>query len=197
MGGHFGPELKAAGYDYMILEDISPDPVYIRIDDDRIEICDAGAIWGMGSLDVEEVLKKELGEEYEIATIGPGGENGVVFSCISHDFGRQAGRTGVGAVLGSKKVKAIAVRGTRPIEVNDLPGLTKQTVDIINRTKSHPNMARGRSTAQPSLSDGPTNMAHFPPTTSRIPTTRTGRRYRASDSMTRFLLPTKHAMAAG
>ena len=111
MGGHLGPLLKSAGYDCTILEDIPPDPVYIRIDDDRIEICDAGAIWGMGSLDVEAALKKELGEEYEITpAIGPAGENGVVFSCISHDFGCQAGRTGVGAVLGSKKVKAIAVR---------------------------------------------------------------------------------------
>jgi aldehyde:ferredoxin oxidoreductase len=140
MGGHLGPELKAAGYDLIILEDISPEPVYVFIDDGTVELRSGDQIWGKDSLDTEAYLKEELGDEFEIATIGPAGENGVVFSCITHDFGRQAGRTGLGAVMGSKRVKALAVRGTKAIPVHDLPGLTKQTVDTIQRTKTHPNM---------------------------------------------------------
>jgi aldehyde:ferredoxin oxidoreductase len=140
MGGHLGPALKFAGYDMVVFEDISPRPVYLLIDNDRVELRDASACWGMGSLDCEKQLKKDLGEDFEIATIGPAGEAGILFSCITHDFGRQAGRTGQGAVMGSKRLKAIAVRGNRSIKVHDLPALKKQVVDIIQRTKQHPNM---------------------------------------------------------
>jgi aldehyde:ferredoxin oxidoreductase len=141
MGGHLGPALKFAGYDLIIIEDISPKPVYLYIDNDTVELRDASALWGMGSLDSEKKLKLELGEDFEIGTIGPSGENGVAFSCITHDYGRQAGRTGQGAVMGSKRLKALAVRGNRSIKVHDLSALKKQVVDIIQRTKVHPNMA--------------------------------------------------------
>lgn len=140
MGGHLGPTLKFAGYDMIIFTGISPQPVYLYIDNDTIELRDASKYRGMGSLDCEELLKKDLGEDFEIATIGPAGENGVLFSCITHDFGRQAGRTGQGAVMGSKKLKAIAVRGNRSIHVHDLEELKKQVTGIIFRTKKHPNM---------------------------------------------------------
>jgi aldehyde:ferredoxin oxidoreductase len=120
MGGHFGPMLKFAGYDMIIFSGISPKPVFLYVDNDAAELRDASQYWGMGSLDCEERLKKDLGEDFEVATIGPAGENGVLFSCITHDFGRQAGRTGQGAVMGSKKLKAIAVRGNRSIRVHDL-----------------------------------------------------------------------------
>ena len=141
IGGHFGPELKYAGYDLIIFDDISPEPVYLFIEDDKMELRSAEKYWGHGSLDVEKELKEDLGEDFEIVTIGPAGENGVVFSCITHDFGRNAGRCGVGAVMGSKKIKAIAVKGTKSIPVKDLKSLTKQTEAIIQRTKPHPNMA--------------------------------------------------------
>ena len=110
MGGHLGPEIKYAGYDMIVFERISPKPVYLFVDDDTIELRPAEQYWGMGSLDLEARMKKDLGEDFQIATIGPAGENGVAFACITHDFGRQAGRCGVGAVMGSKKLKAIAVR---------------------------------------------------------------------------------------
>jgi aldehyde:ferredoxin oxidoreductase len=140
MGGHLGPEIKYAGYDMIVFERVSPEPVYLLIDDDKIELRPAGKYWGKGSLDLEAEMKKDLGEDFQIATIGPAGENGVVFACITHDFGRQAGRCGVGAVMGSKKLKAIAVRGTGSLPVHDLDGLTKLTHGIIQRTKPHPNM---------------------------------------------------------
>jgi aldehyde:ferredoxin oxidoreductase len=140
MGGHLGPELKYAGYDLVVLEDIAPEPSYLFIDDDKVEIRSAKSYWGRGSLEIEAIMKKDLGEDFQIATVGPAAENGVVFSCITHDFGRQAGRCGTGAVLGSKKIKAIAVRGTKSIRAADIDGLTAHTSEIIRRTKTHPNM---------------------------------------------------------
>ncbi len=140
MGGHFGPELKYAGYDMIIFKGISPKPVFLYIDNDTIELRDAAPYWGQGSLDCEAKMKDDLGEEFEIATIGPAAENGVLFSCITHDFGRQAGRTGQGTVMGSKKLKAIAIRGNKSIKVHDLETLKKKTSDIILRTQDHPNM---------------------------------------------------------
>jgi aldehyde:ferredoxin oxidoreductase len=140
MGGHLGPTLKFAGYDMVIFTGASPRPVYLLIDNDTVELRDASRYWGMKSLDCEKQMKADLGEDFEIATIGPAGENGVLFSCITHDFGRQAGRTGQGAVMGSKRLKALAVRGNRSLHVHDLPSLKKQVTEIILRTKKHPNM---------------------------------------------------------
>ena len=75
--------------------------------------------WGKGAIDVEVEFKHKYGEEYQVAAIGPGGENQVLYACINHDFGRQAGRGGVGAVMGSKKVKAIVLHGTKSVTVAD------------------------------------------------------------------------------
>lgn len=140
MGGHLGPELKYAGCDMVIFTGISPQPVYLYIDNDVVELRNAAQYWGMGSLDCEVQLKRDLGEDFQIATVGPAAENGILFSCISHDYGRQAGRTGQGTVMASKKLKAIAVRGNRTLHVHDLAALQKQVSDIIFRTQDHPNM---------------------------------------------------------
>jgi len=119
VGGHLAAEIKYAGYDVIIIEGASSKPVYLYINNDKIEIRDAKSYWGKGSITTEEMMKKELGREFEIATIGPAGENKVKFACVSHDFGRQAGRTGIGAVMGSKNLKAIAVRGTKSLKVHN------------------------------------------------------------------------------
>ncbi len=123
MGGHFGPALKYAGYDVMVLTGAADEPSLLVIDNHKVEVRPAGELWGMGSLTLERRLKQDYGEDFEILTIGPAGENLVRFACISHDFGRQAGRTGIGAVLGSKKIKAVLVRGTGSLEAHDLEGL--------------------------------------------------------------------------
>ncbi|MFH0888663.1 MAG: aldehyde ferredoxin oxidoreductase family protein [Planctomycetota bacterium] len=119
MGGHLAAELKYAGYDVIIIEGVSAKQVYLYINNDKVKIRNAESYWGKGALTTEEMMKKDLGREFEIATIGPAGENKVKFACISHDFGRQAGRTGIGAVMGSKNLKAIAVRGTKSIKVSN------------------------------------------------------------------------------
>ena len=119
MGGMLTAELKFAGYDAIILEGTSARPSYLFIDDETVELRPAGAYWGQGSLTLEERLKNELGADFQIATIGPAGEKLVKYACISHDFGRQAGRGGVGAVMGAKRLKAIAVRGSGGIPIAD------------------------------------------------------------------------------
>ena len=123
IGGHIGPELKYAGYDALIFEGIAPGPTLAIIDDDRMALKPADYLWGKGTFETEKILKKELGEDFQIAVIGPAGENLVKIACIQHDFGRQAGRIGVGAVMGSKKLKAFAIRGTQSIPIADPDGL--------------------------------------------------------------------------
>ena len=120
MGGHFGPQMKYAGYDVLVITGKAERPSYLFINDDTVAIRPAAEYWGQGSMTAEKNFKDHLGDDYQIITIGPAGENRVRYACISHDFGRQAGRTGVGAVMGSKNLKAIAVKGTGSIPVADL-----------------------------------------------------------------------------
>ena len=119
-GGHWGPELKFAGYDLLILEGRSPKPVNLFIYDNHIELRDAANYWGKGVSFTEDGLRRELGiPNLRVACIGPAGENLVKFACIMNDKHRAAGRSGVGTVMGSKNLKAIAVRGTGTVEISD------------------------------------------------------------------------------
>ncbi len=138
IGGHLSPELKQAGYDVLIVEGQAAEPSILVIDDDKVEILPAGQLWGMGCYAAEESLKKRFGEDFQIALIGPAGEKLVKFACISHDFGRQAGRTGVGAVLGSKKLKAIAIRGTKSIPLADPAGMLRMGKEMYEACFSKP-----------------------------------------------------------
>jgi aldehyde:ferredoxin oxidoreductase len=119
VGGHLAAEIKYAGYDVIIIEGVSSKPVYLYINNDKVEIRNAHKYWGKGTITSEDIIKNDLGREFEIAVIGPAGENKVKFACISHDFGRQAGRTGIGAVMGSKNLKAIAVKGSKSLKPAD------------------------------------------------------------------------------
>ena len=136
MGGMLAAEMKYAGYDAVVITGAADRPVDIRIDDDQVEICDASPYWGLGSLTLEERLKEDLGEDFQIATIGPAGENLVRYACITHDFGRQAGRGGVGTVMGAKKLKAIAVRGTHSIPVADMEAYREQAKAMFAACRS-------------------------------------------------------------
>lgn len=117
----FGGQLKCAGFDHIILKGRSRQPVYLWIDDDHIEIRDASHLWGMTTWDTSDAIKAELGDDKEIYTlsIGPAGENLVRGACIIQEKGRAMGRCGMGSVMGSKNLKAVAVRGTGAIEVAD------------------------------------------------------------------------------
>jgi aldehyde:ferredoxin oxidoreductase len=135
MGGHLTAEIRYAGLDSIILEGISPRPVYLLIDDDKIELKDASELWGRGTIEVEKYFKETLGEEYQVAVIGPGGENGVSFASINHDYGRQAGRGGVGTVMGAKRLKAIVVHGTKSIPVADVEAYRKAGLALYKACK--------------------------------------------------------------
>ena len=115
-GGYWGAELKMAGWDMVIFEGKSPKPVYLYINDDVAELRDAADIWGKSVWETEEHLKTTLQDPLtRISGIGRAGENQVLFAAVVNDLHRAAGRSGVGAVMGSKNLKAIAVRGTKGV----------------------------------------------------------------------------------
>lgn len=114
----FGPELKYAGYDHIIIQGKARKPVYLWIDDDHVELRDASYLWGMTTWETLDAIRQELGDdEIHIVSIGPAGENLVRESCIMQDQGRAMGRCGLGGVMGSKNLKAVAVRGSGSVEV--------------------------------------------------------------------------------
>jgi aldehyde:ferredoxin oxidoreductase len=127
VGGYWGAEFKAAGYDAMVVRGRAKKPVYIWIKDGAVEIKSAEALWGMKTAETEEALRKELGDsKIRVSQIGPGGENLIQYSCIIQDLHFAAGRNGLGAVMGSKNLKAVAVRGTKKPE-----GADPEAVKII------------------------------------------------------------------
>lgn len=140
VGGHLAAELKYAGYDAIVFQGASERPSYLYVDDDVVEIRDARHLWGKGAIEAEVALKDELGEEFQIATIGPAGENTVNYACVSHDIGRQAGRTGAGAVMGSKRLKAIAIRGSQAVPVADISALQRIGREMFLKVKGDPGL---------------------------------------------------------
>lgn len=131
VGGAIAAELKYAGYDGIIIKGKSDKPVYIAIKDDRVEIKDAQGLWGKGIFETEEKLKSlEKDEEIKSFTIGPAGENLVPMACIGTEAYRQLGRGGTGAIMGSKNLKAITVRGTQGVQVADMKGFLEYTSEI-------------------------------------------------------------------
>jgi aldehyde:ferredoxin oxidoreductase len=112
-GGFFGPEIRKAGFDGIVIKGASMTPVYLNITEDNVELKDASHLWGKGTLKTSEILKEESGSQLtRIACIGPAGENLIKYASIASEE-KAAGRTGMGAIMGSKKLKAIAVRGKK------------------------------------------------------------------------------------
>jgi len=116
-GGYFAPQLKFAGYDVVTIQGKSGKPVYLIVEDEKIEINDASHLWNKDTFEAEHIIKKDHGEKFQVLCIGPAGENLVRYACIVHDKGRQFGRCGAGALMGSKRLKAVAVRGSGTIDV--------------------------------------------------------------------------------
>lgn len=119
-GGYFGAELKFAGWDMIIFEGRAPKPVYLTVFDDKVELVDAAGIWGKSVWDADAAIKaKHQDPMIHVAAIGVAGEHQVLYAAIVNDLHRAAGRSGVGAVMGSKNLKAVAVRGTQGVKVKD------------------------------------------------------------------------------
>ena len=132
IGGHVGIRIKYAGYDMIIFEGIADKPCYIVIEDDKVEFVDAPELWGLGSHEAEAILAEKYGIEYSIMSIGPAGENLSNMACINSDYYRQAGRGGIGAVMGSKKIKAILIKGTKGVKVPDIKKATDRILEILH-----------------------------------------------------------------
>ena len=119
-GGFFGNEMKNAGWDMIVFEGRAPKPVYLMVENDRARLLDAAAHWGTSVWDTEEAIKRNHGDPLiRVASIGVAGEKGVLYACVVNDMHRAAGRSGVGAVMGSKNLKAVAIRGTKGVRVKD------------------------------------------------------------------------------
>jgi aldehyde:ferredoxin oxidoreductase len=118
-GGEFGPFLKFSGFDAIFFNGISPKPVYLLIDSGEASIQEAGHLWGKDTYQTESFLGQQYGSQSRVACIGPSGEKKSLISCIMTDYGSTAGRSGLGAVMGSKYLKAVVVRGNMEVPVAD------------------------------------------------------------------------------
>lgn len=137
-GGQWGPELKFAGYDGILIEGKSAAPVYLFIDDERVEIRDASHLWGKSTGDTETSIRKELNDRsIRIVSIGQAGEKGVRFANVMHES-RAAGRGGAGAVLGAKNLKAIAVRGRGHVKIADMNRYRKLLLEAYGSIRNDP-----------------------------------------------------------
>lgn len=141
-GGIWGTALKHAGFDILIIRSKSEKPVYLRIDDEVVEIRDAGHIWGKNTTAASDIIRDELAAGVSVLTIGQAGENLVKFACPVNDYHHVAARCGAGAVMGDKKIKAIAVRGTgqvkiaRPEEFQKAVRETRERIAAARKTAS-------------------------------------------------------------
>ena len=138
-GGHFAAEMKYAGYDQIILEGISDKLVYIFIDDDEINILDASHLSGLDVYETTKTIKEELGDNtIQVAAVGPAAENGVKFAGVFANLMRAAARTGMGTVMAQKGVKAIAIRGTKSIEIAHPEKFERLVERIEEEIYNHP-----------------------------------------------------------
>ncbi len=138
-GGFVAHELKYAGYDGIVVQGRAPQKAYLSISNDRVEIRPAVHLGGRGTLETEQTIKEEMGDfETRIVSIGLAGENGVRFACVMNDTDRAAGRTGLGAVMGSKNLKAIAIRGTGRVELADPKAFREHALADLAKIRKHP-----------------------------------------------------------
>jgi aldehyde:ferredoxin oxidoreductase len=137
-GGDFGPYLKFSGYDAVFFSGSSDKPVYLLISDGKAELKDAGHLWGKDTHATEDMLKAEFGKDVRVACIGGAGEKLSLISGVINSKGRAAARSGLGAVMGSKKVKALAVRGKRKVPVADAQKLDDLRKQSLLRMKENP-----------------------------------------------------------
>ena len=127
-------ELKRTGVDALIVKGASARPTFLVLEDDDVRFEEASDLMGLSTLDTEKEIRQDLGRRFRVACIGPAGEHGVRYASIANDGGRQAGRTGTGAVMGSKNLKAIAVRGCNPAPVFDAESLNVVGRDLSTRS---------------------------------------------------------------
>jgi aldehyde:ferredoxin oxidoreductase len=137
-GGSFGPYLRYAGYSYLALLGRSPAPSMLVIDDGEVRLEPAADLWGLTVWEATDIIRERLGHDFRVLAIGPAGENRVRFASIQNDYFASFGRTGLGAVMGSKNLKAVAVRGSGQVEVADRSDFQKIRKEAFERVKGDP-----------------------------------------------------------
>ncbi|MBW2137467.1 MAG: aldehyde ferredoxin oxidoreductase family protein [Deltaproteobacteria bacterium] len=162
-GGFFGPELKYAGYDQVVITGKAEQPSYLLISDDRVEIRDATHLWGKDMFQTTEALRKELNDNnVQVAAIGPAGENLVKFATVACNNSRMCGRTGMGCLFGSKNLKAIAVRGTNRLTVHDTLVFLDLCREFDKRIMAHPEYDRRKALGSTLLMKALNNLGILP-----------------------------------
>ncbi|MBN1401284.1 MAG: aldehyde ferredoxin oxidoreductase family protein [Anaerolineae bacterium] len=148
-GSHFSEMIRRAGWDGIVIKGQAPDWTVIFIDDDDVQFLDARKYMGMGTTQAQEAIRTDLGDEnVRVSSIGPAGENLCRFALIDND-GRQVGRTGPGAVMGSKRIKAIALRGSQPVTIADQDTVMRESLKLI-QTSQGPGTLKYRTLGTPS-----------------------------------------------
>jgi aldehyde:ferredoxin oxidoreductase len=143
-GGDFGPALRGAGWDAILISGQAKEPVYIFIDDDRVDVRDAAHLWGMDVRQTEDTLRKETNPAAKTACIGPSGEKLSLISGIINSDGRLAARAGVGAVMGSKRLKAVVARGKSRPELADQKAFKAASSRYLQLFRHKPSTMSGR-----------------------------------------------------
>ncbi|HEX7391955.1 MAG TPA: aldehyde ferredoxin oxidoreductase family protein [Thermoplasmata archaeon] len=163
-GGYFGPELKYAGFDGVIIKGKASKPVYLWINDGKAEIRDAKNLWGKDNFKTEELIRKETGQNRaRVASTGPAGEKLSLIAGVTSDLTRNAGRGGGGAVFGSKNLKAVACRGTLGVDVPDIDGFLKMTKEMLLKDViENPDHAGSITDGTPIIVDMSQNAAILP-----------------------------------
>jgi aldehyde:ferredoxin oxidoreductase len=153
MGGSFGATMKFAGYDLIIVTGTAQEPVVLEIRDQDVRIVPAADLWGMRTAAVEEALRRRIGEPASVLSIGPAGEARIPFACISNDVYHKAARGGHGALMGAKGLKAIAVRGTGCVSVNDVRKFTAHVRELNSQYLYVEDLAWAYEEGTPCLTD--------------------------------------------
>ncbi len=137
-GGHVAPRIKATGYDAVVLQGRSERPAFLEISDEGVVFHDAASFWGLDAYEAEESLERAVGQGAKAIVIGPAGEKGVAFACVGNDRGRQAGRTGLGAVLGAKRVKGLVFHGRAECPLFDPAGIRAYARSLLEKGRDDP-----------------------------------------------------------
>lgn len=162
-GGHFGPEMKFAGYDQLIVTGKSDKPCYLLIADDHVEIRDADHLWGKDIWQATTAIRKELNDNaVQVAAIGPAGENLVKYATVACNYSRMCGRTGMGCLFGSKQLKAVAIRGTGQISVADTLRYLDLCKALDDKIIKHPEYEKRKSLGSTLLMKALNNIGILP-----------------------------------
>ncbi len=162
-GGKVAVSISRTGYDFILLKGAAPKPVWLEISDSGILFHDAGDLWGKDTYETEDIVKERCGQKGAGAmVIGPAGENLVRFAVVENDYWRSAGRTGMGAVLGSKNVKALVFHGSQKREFHDPDRIRQYSKNMLKELKNHPATETYRNQGTPVMVAGLNNAGAFP-----------------------------------